>query len=97
MGRGKRLQPERLGVKLKQIREMLGYSQVQMAERLQKEVPEASIYPGHISQYENGSREPFLVVLLAYARLAGMSMDVLVDDEMELARKLPNRPRHNNH
>ncbi|HKQ04145.1 MAG TPA: helix-turn-helix transcriptional regulator [Blastocatellia bacterium] len=94
MGRGKRLQPKNMGLKLKQIRDRLGYSQEQMADRLQQAVPEASIYPGHISQYEGGSREPFLVVLLAYAKIIGVSMDVLVDDEIDLPRKLPSKAKH---
>ena len=94
MGRGRRLQPKLLGSKLKQIREWLGYSQEQMAERLQKDVPGASIHPGHISQFESGKREPSLLVLLAYARLVRVSMDVLVDDEIDLPEKLPSKPKH---
>jgi len=85
MGRGRRLQPKLLGFKLKQIREWLGYSQEQMADRLQNDVPEASIHPGHISQFENGKREPSLLVLLAYARVAEISTDVLIDDKLPLS------------
>lgn len=94
MGRGRRLQPKFLGSKLKQVRECLGFSQEQMAERLQNDVPEASIYPGHISQFESGKREPSLLVLLAYAKLARVSIDVLVDDEIDLPRKLPSKAKH---
>lgn len=93
MGRGRRLQPKLLGSKLKQVRELLGYSQEQMADRLQNDVPEASIHPGHISQFESGKREPSLLVLLAYARLVKVSMDVLVDDEFDLSEKLPSKPK----
>ncbi len=93
MGRGRRLQPKLLGSKLKQVRELLGYSQEQMADRLQNDVLEASIHPGHISQFESGKREPSLLVLLAYARLVKVSMDVLVDDKMNLPRKLHNKPK----
>jgi transcriptional regulator with XRE-family HTH domain len=42
-----------------------------------------------VSQYELGTREPPLPVLLKYARLAGVIMDVLVDDEMDLPKRLP--------
>jgi DNA-binding XRE family transcriptional regulator len=94
MGRGRRLQPKQLSFKLKQIREWLSYSQEQMSDRLQHDVPEASIHPGHISQFENGKREPSLLILLAYARLARVSMDVLVDDEMELPKRIPGTPTH---
>lgn len=36
-------------------------------------------YPSHISEYERGIREPPLRVLLEYARVAVVPMDVLVD------------------
>jgi transcriptional regulator with XRE-family HTH domain len=42
-----------------------------------------------ISGYERGEREPPLPILLKYARLAGVIMDVLVDDEMDLPEVLP--------
>jgi hypothetical protein len=38
---------------------------------------------GYVSQFEAGRREPVLVVLLAYARLAGVSTDVLIDDKLD--------------
>jgi transcriptional regulator with XRE-family HTH domain len=37
-----------------------------------------------ISGYERGEREPPLPTLLAYARLAGVSVESLIDDKMEL-------------
>jgi transcriptional regulator with XRE-family HTH domain len=45
------------------------------------------LQPGHVSEYESGKREPSLPVLLQYARIAGVSMETLVDDELELAVK----------
>jgi transcriptional regulator with XRE-family HTH domain len=45
-----------------------------------------------ISAYELGNREPPLPVLLKYARLAGISTDVLIDDELDLPEKLPSKP-----
>jgi hypothetical protein len=42
----------------------------------------------YISAFELGTREPPLPVLLAYARLAGISTDVLIDDELDLPKKL---------
>jgi hypothetical protein len=47
-----------------------------------------------ISGYERGVREPSLLVVLEYARAAGVCMDVLVADEMDLPAKLPSVPKH---
>ena len=55
-----------------------------MAERLCRKVPRASIHPGQTSQFEKGTREPSLLVLLAYAKLAGISTDLLIDDGEDL-------------
>jgi transcriptional regulator with XRE-family HTH domain len=84
MGRGTRLQPRKLGDKLREIRRRLGLTQQEMANQLERSVPKASIHPGHISQFETGKREPSLLILLAYARLAGVSTDVLIDDKKKL-------------
>jgi transcriptional regulator with XRE-family HTH domain len=82
MGQQPRPQPKRLPKKLRTIREMLGLSQQQMAQRLEhvKSPPQS----GTISRYETGEREPSLLVLLEYARLAGISTDVLIDDKLNL-------------
>lgn len=37
-----------------------------------------------ISEYESGTREPNLIVLLHYAQAAKVSVDDLIDDEAEL-------------
>ncbi len=37
-----------------------------------------------ISGYELGTKEPPLPILLKYARLIGISTDVLIDNELEL-------------
>lgn len=47
-----------------------------------------------ISGYERGVREPSLLVLLEYARAAGVYMDALVDDELDLPVKLPASPKN---
>jgi transcriptional regulator with XRE-family HTH domain len=39
-----------------------------------------------ISRYERDEREPSLFALLAYARIAGVSVDVLIDDKLRLPR-----------
>jgi transcriptional regulator with XRE-family HTH domain len=86
MGQSRRPQPVRLAFKLRRIRELLSLSQEQMADRLKhvKSPPQ----PGHISEFERGKREPSLLVLVAYARLSGVLVDELVDDELELPEKL---------
>jgi transcriptional regulator with XRE-family HTH domain len=82
MGQQRRPQPKRLASKLLSIREGLGLSQEQMAERF-KRVPSPPD-GGTISRFETGQREPSLLVLLAYARLAKVSTDVLIDDKLDL-------------
>jgi hypothetical protein len=45
----------------------------------------------HISALERGTREPSLMVLLQYARVAGVTMENLVDDDMVLPKRIPAR------
>jgi hypothetical protein len=42
-----------------------------------------------VSAYELGTREPDLLRLLQYARVAGISTDVLIDDKLQLRPRLP--------
>lgn len=87
MGRGKRYQPKRLAEKLIEIRNRLDLNQSQMFKRLGE--IQSKIYASHISSYEIGTREPPLDVLLQYARIAGVPMEVLIDDEIDLPEILP--------
>ncbi len=93
MGGAARIKPKRLPDKLRQIRLALGLSQSEMLKRLGYE---GRIAYHRISNYELGTGEPPLPVLLAYAKLAGVSTDVLIDDSLDLPAKLPtklkNRP-----
>lgn len=82
MGKTRRAQPRKLAGKLRGIRNRLDWSQEQMAERLRKVEP--SVYPGLISRFEHGKAEPSLIVLLEYSRIAGVSMETLVDDKVRL-------------
>ena len=89
MGRSHRPMPERLAEKLYFIRRHLDLTQEQMVERLESKLrenfqDEVSLYPGHISEYERGRREPPLTVLLQYARLAEVPLENLVDDGLDL-------------
>jgi hypothetical protein len=53
-----------------------------------------ALTPNRISEYERGTGEPPLPVLLKYTRLAGICVDVLIDDELDLPDKLPSKPKH---
>lgn len=91
MGRSRRPAPKLLAEKLFQIRRYLGITQEQMIERLDyKETP---LFPGHISEYERGRREPPLEVLLRYARLVRVPMELLVDDKLRLPDKISVDPQ----
>ena len=81
MGRYHRQKPARLAEKLLQIRKSLGLSQNEMIRSLGLE---NEITQSRISGYELGTREPSLPTLLRYARRAGISTDVLIDDELDI-------------
>ena len=87
MGRSRRRQPQRLPEKLLDIRTRLDLSQTQIVRRL-GEAGE-TLQPGHVSEFESGTREPSLLVLLQYARIAGVPMEALVDDSLVLPERLP--------
>ena len=88
MGRKSRDKPARLAEKLRAIREAFGLSQGELVRRLDAgELIDAK----HVSKFELDEREPSLLVLLRYARLAGVTIDVLADDKLDLPAKL--KPR----
>ena len=73
--------PQNLAKKLLQIREFLNLSQTEMLKRLGFD---DRLYRSNISQYERGEREPPLLVILNYAKVAGITVEILIDDEVEL-------------
>ena len=79
----KRHRPNRLPEKLLQIRKALGLSQKEMAERLCERAG-VKITSKNISKYECDRSVPFIEVVLAYARLANVEMNEIVDDDLEL-------------
>ena len=83
MGQAPRNKPKRLGEKLLQIREALGLSQKEMAEQL-AERTRFKITHTDVSNYERDRMEPFLETTLAYARLANVEMNEIVDDDLDL-------------
>ncbi|PYS91931.1 MAG: hypothetical protein DMF64_10240 [Acidobacteria bacterium] len=91
MGTKPRIKPERLAEKLVQIRLALALSQAEIWRYLGVE---DLIVIKQISAYELGKREPPLRILLRYARAAGVHMEALVDDELNLPDKLPGDVKH---
>lgn len=82
MGRNKRIQPTRLAEKLKSIREKHNLTGEQLIEKLN--CPQFSLHRASVSEYEKGRREPPSLILLAYARLAEIPLENLVDDDLNL-------------
>jgi transcriptional regulator with XRE-family HTH domain len=88
MGHAKRLRPKKLARKLKRIRESIKITQEEMAKRLRKLGADKTLHSGYVADYENnGSREPSLLTLLAYSKLTGISVNVLIDDTLELPER----------
>jgi transcriptional regulator with XRE-family HTH domain len=81
MGRAHRPRPNRLGEKLRLIRIQFGLTQSALIDTL---AVDESLYPSSISLFEQGAREPSLLVLLAYSNLAGVTINELVDDKIKL-------------
>ena len=78
----RRAMPKKLGKKLRLIRERLGMSQREIVKALNyKDTP---LRASQISQYEQGQREPTMMLVLAYARLAKVSVESLIDDKLKL-------------
>ena len=77
-------QPQQaLAGKLFQIRKWLKLTQPEIVERLRIQIDNTLI-----SMYEHARRHPPLSVLLAYAHLAGIPLEQIVDDALDL--NLPN-------
>lgn len=91
MGRAARLKPSRLPEKLLHIRNTLGLSQNEIIREMGLD---EVLYRNNISGFETGERVPQLLILLKYARVAGVCVDALIDDEVDLPKKLPATPKH---
>lgn len=83
--------PKRLAHKLLEIRQKLNLSQNGLIHQMELE---ETLSREKISAYERSERVPSLSVLLRYARIAGVWVDVLIDDELDLPAKLPSFPKH---
>ena len=91
MGRKPRMKPGRLAEKLLHIRTSLGLSQPELLRSLGFD---DAIDYRRISEFELGMAEPPLPVLLEYARAAGVHMEDIVDDELDLPSNLPGNVRY---
>ena len=81
----RRAMPKKLGKKLLQIRTNLGMSQREIVKALKYH--DTPLRASQISQYESGQREPTMMLVLAYARLASVSVECLIDDKLKLEKK----------
>ena len=82
MGTKPRPKPQHLAEKLLAIRRELEASQSEMSALLGY-----YITPSRVSEYEHGTREPSLMVLLEYARLGRVTVELLIDDKKELPQR----------
>ena len=65
--------------KLIAVRRKLGLTQTQMAKRIG-----LGVSPAHVEEFERGFTEPDLNILLVYSEIAGVHMERLVNDNLEL-------------
>ena len=65
---------------MREVRLRLDMTQEEVAKSLGTE-------RGAISRYERGLGEPSLLELLAFSRMSGIGVEVLIDAKMSLAKK----------
>jgi transcriptional regulator with XRE-family HTH domain len=80
MARYRRKSPKKLGGKMREVRLRLDMTQEEVARHLETD-------SGAISRYERGLRDPSLLEILAFSRMSGVGVEVLIDDKMGLAKK----------
>jgi transcriptional regulator with XRE-family HTH domain len=80
MARYRRRSPKKLAGKLREVRLRLDMTQEEVAKQIGTD-------SGAVSRFERGFREPSLLELLAFSRMSGVGMEVLVDDKISLAKK----------
>jgi DNA-binding transcriptional regulator YiaG len=86
MGNARREVPKRLPAKLRFIRETLGLTQEEMLKELR--LPKY-VRRNYLSRWESGEREPTLSALRRYSEVAGVWINAIVDDSVDLPAKLP--------
>jgi transcriptional regulator with XRE-family HTH domain len=73
-----------LAEKLCHIRHRLKLTQEELKEGLEQLSFVSDLDRANVTDYERGRRDPDLLTLLSYGRLANVYLDVLVDDELDL-------------
>lgn len=73
-----RPRPQRLAEKLLQIRTTRGLSQSQIAKQIG--IVDYTV----VSKFEHNVNEPSLMTLLAYSRFAGVCVEAIIDDDLNL-------------
>lgn len=89
MGSARRPIPKRLPIKLRSIREALGLSQDELVKKIKHSGITGKLDRSYVSGWEAGKREPSLDVLLRYSELAGVWLNAILDDEVDLPARLP--------
>ena len=77
MARYRRKSPKKLAAKMRELRLHLGMTQEEVAKHLGTD-------SGAVSRYERGLRDPSLLEVLAFSRITGVAMEVLVDDALKI-------------
>src|SRR5690242_3168102 len=85
-----RPRPKHLAKKLLQIRRSLGVSQGELVRQLGVQ---DLIDHTTISKYELDKNEPPLTILLAYARVARIPVERIIDDQLDLTISFPQSTR----
>lgn len=93
MGLKSRVLPKEMPRKLRFVRNYFELTLEELSRVLEAELkslgfPEIKVYTGGITEFEKGKREPQLPVLLAYAHIAGVYVDVLINDALEIPKIL---------
>jgi transcriptional regulator with XRE-family HTH domain len=88
MPKGVRRRPARLAEKLLRIRQRLELTQEGLKDRLEQVGFVSNLDCADVSDFERGRRDPDLLTLLSYGRVANVYLDMLVDDELDLLEDL---------